>query len=447
MLIVIAKAIDPVRNRVSNGIDFCFRACYYLPIMIKSSFKKLSGSRIALEVTLGSDIFRPYWEREYGRAAGGVQVKGFRPGAAPKQMVDAAIDKDKVFEAALQEAVRHSLHEVGEEQEWMIIDTPKIEIISGDKLLEDSGKLSYKAELTIFPEITIGDYKSIAKKITAVKTEVAIAPEEIEKSLQWLRKSRAPQVRVARPAVKGDSVAIAYDVSADGSPVTGATTPAHDQFTLGEGKFIPGFEDNITGHKEGEKIAFSLTAPEAYWNKDVQGKKLDFSVTLDGVFEVTLPEVNDEFAKSIGNFQTVADLKQSIGDGLRTEKEEKEAEKRRIAILEGVIAKTKIDLPEVFVERTLNGMLEELKSTLEASGKKPEEVRKDLRKAAESRVAGNLVVHEIAKLEHLEPTREEVEEESKQHQYEARQLEAGKFYDYIYGVLLNRKVFEFLEKQ
>lgn len=413
--------------------------------MIKSSFKKLSGSRIALEVTLGSDTFKPYWEREYGRAAQAVQVKGFRPGAAPKAMIDAAIDKDKVFEAALQEAVRHSLHEVGEEHQWVIIDTPKIEITSGDKLLEDSGKFSYKAELTVFPEITLGDYKRIAKKVMSARTAVTVAPEEIEKSLEWLRKSRAPQVRVTRPAAYGDSVAIAYDVSADGSPVTGAATLAHDQFTLGEGKFIPGFEDNIAGHKEGEQFSFSLTAPEAYWNKDVAGKKLDFSVTLDGVFEVTLPEVNDEFAKSIGNFQTVADLKQSIGDGLQTEKEEKEAEKRRIAILEGIVAKTNVDLPEVFVERTLNGMLEELKPTLEASGKKPEDVRKDLRKAAESRVAGNLAVHEIAKLEHLEPTREEIEEESKQHQYEARQLEAGKFYDYIYGVLLNRKVFQFLE--
>lgn len=411
----------------------------------KSSFKKLPGSRIALEVTLGSDVFKPYWEREYGRAAAGVQVKGFRPGAAPKQMVDAAIDKDKVFEAALQEAVRHSLHEVGEEYQWTIIDTPKIEITSGDKLLEDGGKLSYKAELVIFPEIAIGDYKTIAKKIIAAKREVAVAPEEIEKSLEWLRKSRAPQVRVARPAAKGDSIAIAYTVSFDGKPITANEAPAHDQFTLGEGKFISGFEDNIAGHKEGEKFSFSLTAPEAYWNKDVQGKKLDFSVTLDGVFEVTLPEVNDEFAKSVGSFATIADLKQSIGDGLRAEKEEKEAEKRRIAILEGVVAKTNIDLPEVFVERTLNGMLEELKPTLQGSGKKPEDVRKDLRKAAESRVAGNLVVHEIAKLEHLEPTSEEIETESKYHQYESRQLESGKFYDYVYGVLLNKKVFQFLE--
>lgn len=413
--------------------------------MIKSSFKKLPGSRIALEVTLGSDVFKPFWEREYGRAAAGVQVKGFRPGAAPKQMVDAGINKDQVFEAALQETVRHSLHDIGEEHEWTLIDTPKVEITAGDKLLEDSGKLSYKAELTIFPEVAIGDYQSIAKKITAAKKDVIVADDEIEKSFEWLRKSRAPQVRVTRPASYGDSVAIAYTVSFDGKPITADAAPAHDQFTLGEGKFIPGFEDNIVGHKEAEQFSFSLKAPDAYWNKDVQGKQLDFSVTLDGVFAMTLPEANDEFAKSIGSFATVADLKKSIGDGLRSEKEEKESEKRRAAILQDVVAKTKVDLPEVFVERTLDGMLEELKPTLEGSGKKPEDVRKDLRKAAETRVAGNLVVHEIAKREHLEPTREEIEAESAYQQREGQQLEAGKVYDYIYGVLLNRKVFQFLE--
>ncbi len=413
--------------------------------MIKSSFKKLPGSRIALEVTLGSDVFKPYWEREYGRAAAGVQVKGFRPGAAPKQMVDAGIDKDKVFEAALQETVRHSMHDVSEEHEWTLIDTPKVEITAGDKLLEDSGKLSYKAELTVFPEVTLGDYKSIAKKVMVAKKDIVVEVDEIEQSFEWLRKSRAPQIRVTRAAAKGDSVAIAYTVSFDGKPITADAAPAHDQFTLGEGKFIPGFEEQIGGHKEGEKLNFSLTAPDAYWNKDVQGKKLDFSVTVDGVFEVSLPEANDAFAKTMGNFATIADLKKSIGEGLRNEKEEKEAEKRRVAILQGIVAKTVVDLPEVFVERTLAGMLEELAPTLQSSGKKPEDVRSDLRKAAESRVAGNLVVHAIAKGEHLEPVKEEIEEESKLHQYESRQLETGKFYDYVYGVLLNKKVFQFLE--
>lgn len=402
---------------------------------------------MALEVTLGSDTFKPYWEREYERAAARVQIKGFRPGAAPKAFVDAAIDKDKVFEAALQEVVRHSLHDVSDAEQWTIIDTPKIEIISGDKLLEEGGKLSYKAELTIFPEIILGDYRGIAKKVMAAKKEVTVAPEDVEKSIEWLRKSRAAQVRVARPAAKGDSVAITYTVSSDGKSITAHEAPTHDQFTLGEGKFIPGFEDNIAGHKEGEKFSFSLIAPEAYWNKDLQGKKLDFSVTLDGVFQVTLPALDDAFAKSIGNFTTIAELKQSVHDGLKIEKEEKEIEKQRIAILEGIIAKTRVDLPEVFVERTLDGMIEELKSTLEGGEKKSEEMRKELRKAAEARVTGNLVVHEIAKLEHLTPTREEVEAESKYHQYESRQLEEGKFYDYIYGILLNKKVFQFLEQQ
>lgn len=413
--------------------------------MITSSFKKLPGSRIALEVTLQSDDFKPHWDHVYARAAAGVELKGFRPGTAPKAMIEAALNKEKLLEDALQDAVRHTLQDVTEEQHWIVIDTPKVEIASGEKLLEPKGKLTYNAELTIFPEVRLGDYKAIAKKVAATKKEVTVAPDEVEKSFEWLRKSRAPQIRVTRPAGKGDVVAITYTVSLEGKPITASEAPAHDQFALGEGKFIPGFEDALSGHKEKEELAFALTAPADYWNKDVQGKKLDFKVTVDGVFESPLPDPDDAFAKSIGDFATVADLKKSIADGLRVEKEEKETEKRRIAILEGIVAKTVVDLPEAFVSKTLDGMLEELRPTLEAGGKKPEEIRGELRKAAEGRVTGNLVVHEIAKLEHLEPTKEEIEEESKHHEYQGHQLEAGKFYDYIYGVLLNQKVFAFLE--
>ncbi|MBI2075270.1 MAG: trigger factor [Candidatus Harrisonbacteria bacterium] len=413
--------------------------------MIKSSFKKLPGSRISLEVMMTGDDVKPHWEHAYSRAASKVELKGFRPGMAPDRLVEAALNKEALLEEALQDTVRHTLHDITEEEHWTVIDSPKIEITSGEKLLEPHGALAYKAELTVFPEIKLGDYKGIAKKIAAEKKEATVAPEEVEKSFAWLRKSRAPEIRVAREAKKGDAVAITYTVALGGKPITANEAPAHDQFTLGEGKFIPGFEEQIAGRKEGEKLTFSLTAPDAYWNKDVQGKKLDFSVTVDGVFEVPLPEANDEFAKSLGNFATLADLKKNIADGLRMEKEEKEAEKRRAKMLETISAKTNLDLPEVFVEKTLDGMIEELGPTLQASGKKPEDVRGSLRKAAEARVAGNLVVHEIAKLEHLEPTKEEVEEESKHHQHEARNLEIGRLYDYIYGILLNKKVFQFLE--
>ena len=128
------------------------------------------------------------------------------------------------------------------------------------------------------------------------------------------------------------------------------------------------------------------------------------------------------------------------------EHEERESEKRKIKMLEEIIKESKMDLPEIFITKTLDGMMEELKMQIEAAKENIEETRKNLMPAAEKRVAGNVVVHEIAKIEKLEPSKEEVEAESKYHAQEARGLDADKYYDYIYGIILNRKVFEFLGK-
>ena len=155
-----------------------------------------------------SDDFKPHWERVYNHAASKVELKGFRPGTAPKAMVDAVLNKEAGLHEALQDAVRHTLHDITEEEHWTVIASPKIEITSGEKLLEPKGAIAYKAELTIFPEIKLGDYKGIAKKISAEKKEAAVSSEEVEKSFEWLRKSRAPEIRVARGAEHGAGVAI-----------------------------------------------------------------------------------------------------------------------------------------------------------------------------------------------------------------------------------------------
>src|SRR3989344_5493544 len=269
---------------------------------MESKFKKLPNSVISLEASLSADEFKPYWDGASERGVWRVEQKGFGPGMAPKEIAEQAINKEAVFETALEDAVRHSLNSITQENDWTVIDTPKVEVVSADCLPSDpKGVLKFKAEVVVFPEINLPDYKKIARKVQADKKEVSVTDEEIEKSLDWLRKSRAKEIRVARPAKMGDVVELEIKTSVGGTPLSGGEIK-HDKFALGDGRFIPGFEANLENRKEGEEIKFSLTAPADYWKKELQGKQLDFEVKLGAVFERELAAADDAFAKSLGKF-------------------------------------------------------------------------------------------------------------------------------------------------
>lgn len=306
---------------------------------MKSNFKKIPGSQIQLEVTLEQKEFLPYYQAAYEKALAGVHLKGFRPGTAPKELAESAVDKEAIFSAAAQEAIRWSLDEVTKDNEWTLIDSPKIEV-------EDAELgIKYKATLTVFPEIKLGNYQKIAHRALADKKEVKVEQGEVEKTLEWLQQSR----------------------------------------------------------KEGDK----------------------------------LPELNDDFAKQIGKFENLDALKKSINDGVLMEKQMRERDRLRLKILDEIIKDSDLDIPAVMIEKTYQGMSKQWGPMMKAAGKTPEQIEQDLRVRAKENVASNLVIYKIAQTEKLEPTKEEVE----------TKLGGGGDYNYNYGVLLNEKVYQFLESQ
>jgi FKBP-type peptidyl-prolyl cis-trans isomerase (trigger factor) len=303
---------------------------------MKTNFKKLPGSKIELEVVLDQKEFLPYYQAAYERALSNVHLKGFRPGTAPKELAEKAIDKEEVFNDAAHGAIRWSLDEATKDNGWTLIDTPQIEVSD----TKDLG-ITYKATLTIFPEIKLGNYKKIAHKVMGEKKEVQVEPKEVEQTLEWIRNSR----------------------------------------------------------KEGDKI----------------------------------PELNDEFAKSLGKFQNVEELKKSVNEGILMEKQMKENDRLRLKMLDEIVKSSEVDLPEVMVKKTYENMNAQLGPVLKAGGKSEEEIKKSLEERARNNVASNLVIYKIAQIERLEPTPEEVGEQGD--------------YNYNYGVIQNNKVFAFLEKQ
>ncbi len=376
---------------------------------MKYTHKDLPGSVKQLEVTLTQVEFSKYWEVVYQEALKDVEIKGFRKGAAPKQMADAVIDKDKVFGEAATKAIREILKEITQENEWEIVDQPKID------LEEKPEGIIFKIDLVVFPEVKLGDYKKIAKKIFEEKREITAGDDEVQEAINWILNSRAKIVRSANPAKMGDVVNIEYK----GKP---------DQFILGHSHLEKGLDEKIVGHKEGEEFD---------------------GVKLASVFERQLPELNDELVKELGNFKTLEELKNSIKDGIKKEKELKESERLRIKALEEIGKDSKIEIPEVMIEKTLSGMLEEYKMYFKKDFKE-EEVRKKLRPEAEKSVVSNLVLYKIAKDEKIEPTSEEVEMESNKflatlRPEHAQKIDPQRIYSYSYDIVKNKKVFDFLE--
>ncbi len=413
---------------------------------MKTNFEKMSGSKIELEVTLEPKEFHDYWQTAYDQAVSQVQIKGFRPGAAPKDLADQAINKEKVFEVAAQQAIRLSLKEASEANNWIIIDQPKVEILEATPLSKaDADKnagLKYKAELITLPVVTLGNYKKIAQKVLADKKIVTVDPQEIIKTLDWLRQSRAKLSRVSRQAAKGDLIDVDIDTFNDHKPLTGGQIK-NDRLVLGESRFVSGFDDQIVSHKESETLEFSLTTPTDYWQQELQNKKLDFKVKINAVFERQLPELDDQFAKGLGpNFAGIEQVKENIASGLKVEKEEKEQERLRAKMLDEIITASKIDPPQILIDKTLDGLLEETKQLIKSSSQKytDEELKKSLKDRAVQRVLANLVIHEITKVEQLEPTPAEVEQEAK-----TKNLDLEQNYDYIYSIIRHKKLFQFLE--
>jgi FKBP-type peptidyl-prolyl cis-trans isomerase (trigger factor) len=315
---------------------------------MKNSFKKLPGSKIELEVSLDQKEFLPYYQAAYDEAVKNVHLKGFRPGTAPKDLADGAVDKEKVFSEAAKNAIRWSLDEITKDNEWTLVDGPKITV-------EDSKDLGivYKAELSLFPEIKLGNYKKIAKKVLGEKKEQAVGPKEIEQTLEWIRNQR---------------------------------------------------KRSLPAGRQGDKI----------------------------------PELNDDFAKSVGKFENMETLKKSVSEGVLMEKNMKEQDRLRLKILDELIKDSQLDLPEIMIEKTYDSLIRQYGQTLKAGGKTEDQIKTEIRERARNNVVTNLVIYQIAKAEKLEPTPEEVR---------AREgsVENDANYQYIYGVLQNEKVFQFLE--
>lgn len=424
------------------------------------SVKKLPESRVEMTITLPWEE----WQKEIAHAAEemgkNVKLPGFRPGKVPKDVVEQRFGREAVLVEAAEHAVSHSYPKVLEQEKIEALGHPAVRL----EKAEESQPLVYVVETDVYPAIKLGDWKKAVKSINAAAGEqkAEVKQEEVDEEIRRVADMRAPLVTVNRKAQDGDTALVDFTVKQNGVLIEGGASENHP-LVIGSGNFIPGFEGEVAGMEAGEEKTFTLTFPADYHAKHLAAKPADFTVKLRAVQEKQLPEINDDFAKTLGKFETLAELQENIRTGMMEEAKAKATEEHRTKILDALVESAEIEYPAILVNEEEDRMLREFSSQAEMMGmnfqeyltrmgKSEADVKKEWNPQAKKRIAAQLVLEAVAKDEDIQVESEEIESEmNKTVQYyknvnEAeKKLDLTRLYTAVREQLVNRKALEYLE--
>ncbi|MEK7603792.1 MAG: trigger factor [Patescibacteria group bacterium] len=423
---------------------------------MQSNFKKLNNSQVKTTIELGKEDLQKYINKAEDIMGGGLEIKGFRKGKAPKEILSKHLDKEKVRALALEIALEASLSDVIKVNGFDVMNMSQLSVENNDSV-----QLKYSIILDLFPEIELADLDKIKVKRQDVKVE----EKEVEDALETIKNSRASFIdkKNNEPAEEGDRVEVDFEVKTDGRIIEGGVSKNHPIIIGGKG-FIPGFEDYLAGMKKGDEKSFSLTAPEDYSYKEIAGKKLDFVVKMNDIKKVVRPEANDDFARSLGRFADFTELKESVKENLTQGKKMEKNQKLRLEILDNIINLSKIEVPDSLLNKQLETMISDFDNTLHEKGlelglylsrigKTQEELKKDWTKDAEKQVKIFLVLRRLAKDLKIEASQGEVEEMAGQAMQSAMangetmpaDIDPAKLKESIESRIVNEKTLEYIE--
>jgi trigger factor len=372
---------------------------------MQSNLETLNSLERRLSIVVSMQEVNTEVANRLKRLSKSVKIHGFRPGKVPVKIVEQQYG-GQVRQEVLGDTIQKSFGDAVREQNLRVAGLPKIEVQSGDETTE---QFEYTATFEIYPEVELGDLTAISIE----KPMVEVGDAEIDKTIEVLRKQRAVFEPVQRAAASGDQVKMDYRGTIGGEAFDGGTAEGNI-VQLGEGRLLPDFENNVIGLSAGESKTFTMTFPEDYHGKEVAGKEAQFEITVEEVLEPRLPEIDAEFAKTLG-----------IGDGdlekMRSEIRanlEREVKRRTIAkvkdqVMKGLLDSTSIELPQALVEQEAERLAEQMKQDLQSRGLNTENVplpHEAFDEEARRRVQLGLIVSEVVSKHGLSAKPEQVKE-------------------------------------
>ena len=374
--------------------------------------KKIEKNTVELVVEVKGDEFKKAVDAAFKKNAAKMTVPGFRKGKAPRKMIETLYGEGVFYDEAINALYPAAYEDAVKEAGISPVDNPEVEVTS-----VDAEGFEFKAKVTVKPEVEIKDYKGI--KVT--KNVYNVTETMVKAELETLRKQNQRIVDVERESKLGDIVNIDYEGSVDGVPFEGGKDDGFD-LNLGSNTFIPGFEDQLVGKKAGEECDVNVTFPEEYHAEELKGKKAVFKVKVNVVKEIQLPELDDEFAKDVSEFDTLADLKSDIKKKLKEQKKNQSEAELDSALVEELLKNTEVEIPKAMIDQKVNSMVGEFEQRLAGSGLNLETYikytgmdmdtfKKNYEPEAEKQVKTRLALEKIVELEGIVISDEEIEKE------------------------------------
>ena len=384
---------------------------------MQAKVEKMKKSKIKLIVTIEPKEMIKHFQHAFEHIAPTVKLAGFRPGKAPKKLVESTVGISRILSEAVDFAINEGYVKALQENKINPLTSPSIKINQypgyGDTEEEIKTPLEFEIEVVVFPEVKLGDYKKL--KIDQPKKE-AVKKEDIEKILENLQKQKANFAPVERAAKLGDWAEISFEGSLKGVRIDAMCSKNHP-LVIGEKSLIPGFEEEIVGMKKGEKKSFKIKFPKDYHSKDYAGKEADFSVELLELKEVILPEIDAKFAADFGQ-NYVETLRSEIEKNLDKELERKYQDELEHKVLEKILPLVQADIADEMIDKEVDRMISGYKDQLKGMGmdfstyltsmkKTEDDTRKDMRQTAEKNIKIGLMLGKIIEELKLDPNEPE----------------------------------------
>ena len=368
--------------------------------------------KLVIETT--AEEFEKGLNEAYNKNKNKITIPGFRKGKAPRKMIEKLYGAEIFYEDAANAIIPEAYAQAAEESKLEIVSQPKIEVVE----LEQGKPFVFSAAVAVKPEVELGQYKGV--EVTKVETEVT--DEDVANELKKIQEQNSRTISVAERAVKdGDMTVIDFEGFVDGEAFEGGKGENYP-LTIGSHSFIDNFEDQIIGMNIGDEKEINVTFPEEYHAEELKGKPATFKVKVNEIKEKQLPELDDDFAQDVSDFDTMDAYKESLVKQIADRKANEAKVKKEDEAMEKIIEAAKMDIPEAMVDTQVNRMAEDFARRLQQQGLSIEQyfqytgmtaqkVLEDMKPEALTRIKSRLVLEAIVKAENIEVSEDEVNAE------------------------------------
>lgn len=376
--------------------------------------EKLEKNMAKLTVEVPAEEVEKALQAAYMKEKNKISIPGFRKGKVPRAMIEKMYGAAVFYEEAANILIQDNYAAAMEESKEDIVSRPTIDIVQ----IESGKPFIFTAEVAVRPEVTLGKYKGVQ----VTKIDTTVTDEEVEAALEKEQQKNSRTVTVTdRPVANGDTAVIDFEGFVDGVAFEGGKGENHP-LEIGSHSFIDTFEDQLVGHNAGDEVEVNVTFPEKYQAADLAGKPAVFKVKINEIKTKELPELNDEFASEVSEFDTLAEYKESLKKDLEKKKQDEAKRTKEDEAIQKIIDKSKMEIPEAMIDTQCETMIEEFAQRIAQSGLSMDQylqfsgltvdgLKEQVRPEALTRIQSSLVLEQIAKEENIEVSDADVDAE------------------------------------